>query len=137
MTKVSVSTEIDASADELWNFIGTFNGLPDWHPAVTTSELENEGQIRKLGLVGGGTVVERLERIDDDERVYSYAIVDSPYPVSNYVATIRVRAEGDKKAIVEWSSEFNPAGASANEAMKTMEALYQAGFDNLRKLFGG
>lgn len=140
MTTVNMSTEVNVPADKLWEFIGGFNALPDWHPAVEKSELTGKGKgaTRKLSLAGGGTIIERLEEVNDKERVYTYTIMDSPLPVSNYVATIRVRDEGDgSKSIVEWSSEFKPAGASEQDAMKVVQGIYQAGFDNLRKMFGG
>ena len=50
MTKISMTTDLDVSADEVWKLIGGFNALPDWHPEVEKSELEEEGQVRKLSL---------------------------------------------------------------------------------------
>ena len=140
MATVKMSTEVNVPADKLWEMIGGFNALPDWHPAVEKSELKGKGKgaTRTLSLAGGGTIVERLEEVNDKEHVYTYTIMDSPLPVANYVATIRVRDEGDgKKSVVEWSSEFKPAGASEQDAMKVVQGIYQAGFDNLRKMFGG
>lgn len=135
MTKVSMSTELDVDADEVWKLIGRFNALPDWHPAVEKSELTEEGQTRTLTLAGGGKIVETLEKISDDERTYTYRIVDSPLPVMNYTSTIKVKGHGDN-CTVEWSSEFDPAGPE-NEATEAIRGIYQAGFDNLRKMFGG
>jgi hypothetical protein len=138
MAKVNMTTSIDVDAKSLWNFMGGFNALPDWHPAVEKSELEEEGQVRRLSLAGGGTIVERLMTVDDKERVYSYSIESSPLPVANYTATIRVRDEGDgNRSVVEWSSEFNPAGASEADAVKAIEGVYRAGFESLKKLYGG
>ncbi len=138
MAKVNMTTSIDVDAKSLWNFMGGFNALPDWHPAVEKSELEEEGQVRRLNLAGGGTIVERLMTVDDKERVYSYSIESSPLPVANYTATIRVRDEGDgNRSVVEWSSEFNPAGASEADAVKAIEGVYRAGFESLKKLYGG
>jgi len=136
MTKISMTTELNVSADEAWKLIGGFNALPDWHPAVEKSELEEEGQQRRLSLAGGGTIVERLERIDDATRTYSYTIEDSPLPVANYRSTLKVTGEGDSCSI-EWSSEFDPAGATEGDAMAAIRGVYQAGFDNLQKMFGG
>lgn len=136
MAKISMSTDLNASADQVWKMIGGFNALPDWHPAVEKSELTQEGQTRTLSLAGGGTIVEKLEKVDDGARTYTYSIVDSPLPVSNYTATIKVSGEGDNSTI-EWSSEFSADGASDTDAMKAIEGIYQAGFDNLRKMFGG
>ena len=140
MATVKMSTEVNVPADKLWEMIGGFNALPDWHPAVEKSELKGKGKgaTRTLSLAGGGTIVERLEEVNDKEHVYTYTIMDSPLPVANYVATIRVREESDgKKSILEWSGEFKPAGASEQDAMKVVQGIYQAGFDNLRKMFGG
>ena len=90
MAKVNMTTDLDVAADQLWSLIGGFNGLPDWHPAVENSELQEEGSTRVLSLAGGGEIVEKLEKHDENERTYSYTITDSPLPVSNYRAEIKV-----------------------------------------------
>jgi len=137
MAKINMKTNINVAADEVWKLIGGFNTLPDWHPAIEKSELEEEGSMRRLSLTGGGTIVEKLEQLDDSERVYTYSIIDSPLPVSNYTATIRVKEDGEGKTTVEWSSEFEAKGAAENEAMDVIAGIYQVGFDNLKKIFGG
>lgn len=136
MAKVNMSTTVNASAEQLWHLLGKFNGLPDWHPAVESSQLSDEGQVRKLSLVGGGSIIEKLEKVDDAQRIYSYSIVDSPLPVANYTATVKVSDQGPgKEALVEWSSDFEPIGAET-DAVKAIQGVYQAGFDNLKKMFG-
>jgi len=135
MAKVDMKTNLNVTADEVWKLIGGFNTLPDWHPAIEKSELEEEGSMRRLSLAGGGTIMEKLEKLDDNERVYSYSIIDSPLPVSNYKATIRVKEDDEGKTTVEWSSEFEAKGAAENEAMDVIAGIYQAGFDNLKKMF--
>ena len=137
MAKVDMKTEIGISPDKAWELIGGFNALPDWHPAIEKSELEEEGTMRRLSLVGGGTIIEKLEKMDDNERVYSYSIVDSPLPVANYTASIRVIDDGSGKATVEWSGEFNADGAAEGDAINTIHGIYQAGLDNLKKMFDG
>ncbi len=137
MAKVSMSTDLSASADEVWKMIGQFNALPDWHPAVDKSELTEAGQTRTLSLAGGGKIIEKLEKVDQGARTYTYSIVDSPLPLANYTSTITVTGEGPNSKI-EWSSEFDPAtGTTPEDAMKAIQGVYQAGFDNLRKMFGG
>ena len=138
MSKVSMATEIQVPADQLWSLIGGFNALPDWHPAVQKSELtEDNGKVRRLTLVGGGEIIEKLISVDDKERVYSYEILNSPLPVMNYKATIKVRENEDGSAsVVEWSSDFTAPSGEA-EAVKTIQGIYTAGFDNLKKIFGG
>ena len=136
MPKVSMTQDLNVSADQLWQMIGHFNALPDWHPAVEKSELKEEGQTRKLSLAGGGTIIEKLEHKDDHSRTYTYSIVDSPLPVKNYTSTIKVTGSGDS-ATVEWSSEFDAAGMPENDAMKAIQGVYEEGLNNLKKMFGG
>ena len=137
MTKVNMKTQVPVSADKLWELIGQFNGLPNWHPAIEKSELEEDGKVRRLTLVGGGSIVERLERVDDNEHLYRYSILESPLPVADYVAEIRVRQNEDGTgSTIEWSSEFKHKDASVQKATEVIQGIYQTGFDNLKKLFG-
>ncbi len=135
MAKVSMSAQLGTSADEAWKLIGGFNALTDWHPAVEASELTEEGQTRTLSLVGGGQIVEKLEKIDDSARTYTYSIKNSPLPVANYTSTITVRDE-DGGCVVDWSGEFDAVGGES-EASDIVTGIYQAGLDNLKKMFGG
>lgn len=139
MAKVSSTTALPVPAQSVWSVIGGFNALPDWHPAVEKSEIEGQGKgsVRTLHLAGGGTITERLEQLDDEGKLYSYSILSSPLPVANYKSTLRLKEKEDGTCTVEWSSDFEAAGAPDNEAVKVIQGVYQAGFDNLRKMFGG
>ena len=70
MTQVNLSTKLAVPAQAVWSVIGSFNGLPDWHPAIEKSEQTEEdgATLRTLSLAGGGTLVERLAAGDDHEQ---------------------------------------------------------------------
>lgn len=136
MTKVHMSTLLNVPAGEVWDLIGSWNTLPDWHPAVLKSELSEDGQIRRLTLAGGSILEERLEQTDEQRRTYTYEIVAGPLPVTNYKATVSVRDEGAAAAAVEWSSDFEAHGASEEEASEIIRQIYRDGFDNLKRMFG-
>ncbi len=140
MSKVSLSTKLPVPARTVWDTIGGFNTLAKWHPAVARSDETKKGAatVRTLTLHGGGSIVERLESKDDKSRSYTYSILEGPLPVQKYQATIHVSGNTDGTGCtVEWSSEFEPAGAPASEAEKVIRGIYEAGFDSLRKMFGG
>ena len=40
MPKISMKQDLNVAADQVWNLIGHFNALPDWHPGVEASELK-------------------------------------------------------------------------------------------------
>ena len=80
MPKVSMSLDVPASINEVWRVIGGFNALPDWHPAVQKSELQDGGRVRQLQLAGGGSIVERLESFSEGDHLYTYSIERGPLP---------------------------------------------------------
>ena len=131
MDHVARSMHLDRPAAEVWEVVGRFQGLPEWHPAVEASHQEEiEGvEHRRLGLAGGGEILER--RLDADGMSYAYEILESPLPVANYRATVAVAEAGDG-CVVIWSSIFEPTHAEAREAVA---GIYEAGFDSLRRRF--
>jgi uncharacterized protein YndB with AHSA1/START domain len=133
MTKVTVETTFTAPAEEVWRLVGGWNALPDWHPAVEASAIEEGGHKRRLMLADGTEITERLEKFDGEAQTYTYSIVTSPLPLADYRSTITVRREGEKSTI-EWSTSFKPVGAPETELIKSLEAFYQLGLDNLHKL---
>jgi hypothetical protein len=133
MAKVTVIAEFSASSAQIWKVIGGFNALPAWHPAVGRSELEEDGTVRKITLVDGTTILEKLEYHSDEARECRYSIVESPLPVADYRATLKVSAQGEGSQ-VEWSGEFEPSGVSADEVVGLVHRIYQAGLDNLKLL---
>ena len=139
MAKVKMETKLPVAADTLWQSIGGFNALPSWHPAVATSDASGagKGSTRTLGLAGGGSIVERLEDADPKRRSYRYSILSGPLPVADYTSELEVRDNGDGTSTVQWSSDFQPKGASEPDAVAAIQGVYQAGLDNLRKMFGG
>ena len=51
MIRVYVSSVIDASADTVWSRVRDFNGLPQWHPAIADSRIENGEASDRVGCI--------------------------------------------------------------------------------------
>jgi uncharacterized protein YndB with AHSA1/START domain len=132
--EVKESTEIAAAPDKVWAAIGDFCGIASWHPVIAKCELSEDKKVRTLTTGDGAKLIEPLESWDDAGMSYTYRIQESPLPVDNYVSTIKITGSGDK-SMVEWSSTFDPKGASEDEAKKVMSGIYQAGFEGLKKKF--
>lgn len=138
---LSVSKEItlDASPETVWKMIGDFNHLDVWHPVVVDSQLVGDemgiGAVRILTLGNGATITEKLLTHDDADCNYSYAITESPLPISGYTSKISVTSAADGKATVTWSSTFDANEATDEEAIGAIAGIYDAGFGNLEKHF--
>ena len=116
MIRVYVSSVIDASADTVWSRIRDFNALPQWHPAIADSRIENGepsdrvGCIRHFHTRDGGMIRERLLGLSDYEYNCTYEIIESRMGVANYVATLKLMPVTDgNRCFAEWSAEFDCA----------------------------
>ena len=136
MTDVNTSQHFPVPADQLWMMIGGFQALPDWHPMIAKSESKDGGKVRILTLPDGSTVSEKLIHHSDTDRSYTYAVEKANLPVTDCEATIRVVADDNGKGCtVHWSSSFQPVGEES-AATAAIRNVYEAGIENLKKMFG-
>jgi hypothetical protein len=145
MIKVYTSSVIDAPADAVWSRIRDFNGLPSWHPLIADSRIEQNLPADRIGCVrnfrtrDGGTIRERLLTLSDYDYECTYAILESPMGVQNYVATLKLTPVTDgNRTFAEWSAEFDCDPARERELSQTIgQGVFQGGFDALKTHFAG
>jgi hypothetical protein len=143
MVRVYVSTVIEASADSVWARVRDFNGMPQWHPHIADSRIENGepadrvGCIRSFHTRDGGLIRERLVALSDYDYACSYAILESPMGVENYVATLKLTPVTDgARTFVEWSAEFDcEEGRERALTEQIGQGVFQGGFDALKRHF--
>lgn len=135
MAKASASVHIPVSADQVWQLVGGFNSLPDWLPLIASSVPGEGGRVRHLTTQDGTELTERLLSFDDQGRTYSYSITQGPFPVKDYLATLKVSADGDQGALVEWFGTFTPNGISDEEAQALFLGVYEGGLEALKGNF--
>lgn len=145
MARVYVSSVVAAPASKVWERVRDFNGLPRWHPRIADSQIENGepsdkvGCIRNFRLQNGDQIREQLLALSDYDTFCTYAILESPMPIENYVATLRLTpvSDGDR-CFVEWSAEFDCAPEVEAEVSNGIATnVFQGGFDALKRHFGG
>lgn len=136
MATTTVSIEIPASVDQVWQLMGGFDSLPDWLPFIPKSVVSEGGRVRTLTTSDGGTVIERLEAFDNRQRSYSYSIIQAPFPVVDYLSTIAVVATADNNITrVEWSGSFTPVNVSDADAEALFSGIYRDGLQALKNNF--
>jgi hypothetical protein len=143
MIRVHVSTVINAPVATVWDHIRDYNQLPRWVPAIVASEIEDGrdssvvGCVRKMTLGEGGIIRERLLALSDRDHQCTYAILDSPLPVQNYVATVKLVpiTDGDR-TYASWTAEFD---TDQERAMRELigQGVFMTGFNSLKQTFGG
>ena len=145
MARVYVSSVISAPAAKVWARVRDFNGLSNWHPAIAESRIENGepadkvGCIRNFSLRNGDRLREQLLGLSDFDMFCTYSILDSPMPLTNYVATLRLTPITDHdRTFIEWSADFDCAPDKEGELVSNIGGgVFQGGFDALKRAFGG
>ncbi|MGB1883855.1 MAG: SRPBCC family protein [Gammaproteobacteria bacterium] len=119
--KVFASVVINSEADRVWEILRDFVGLTTWSNVVTRAEITNgklsdqPGAVRVLEVADGGRFVETLISLSDQCRSLQYDIVESPLPVSNYVATMQVWPVSiGNLSFVTWQAEFDVSNDDAD-----------------------
>lgn len=141
MLDVRESVAIAAAPNVVWKAVKDFDNF-GWHPAIASTQLtagrNNEAQaVRTLILKDGARITEQLRKHDDAQMVQRYAILDSPLPVTDYAASIEVRADEGGGSIVTWQSRFRrKADPSTNdETVRGMiGGILASGLANLKRM---
>jgi hypothetical protein len=141
MARVYISSVIDAPVARVWERVRDFNGLPRWHPAIRDSRIENGepgdrvGCVRDFHLQNGDRIREKLLGLSDYDYFCTYSILESPMPLTGYIATLRLTpvTDGDR-TFAEWTAEFDCAPDDEEGLVTGIGTnVFQAGFNALKR----
>jgi hypothetical protein len=125
MPSATISKVVDVPADAVWRLIANF-GDTSWMPAGTQATLVGSGvgMERRIAIGPDKWIHERLEALDPAGRTLTYGIpVNVPFPVTDYHATMRVRAQG-AGCELEWSARYDCAADAAPAIEKSVQGMY-------------
>ena len=144
MVKVVKSTVLNAPVEAVWDVLRDFNGHDAWHPAVADSVIDRGhprdkvGCVRRFHLADGSELREQLLTLSDADMAFSYCLLETPVPLLNYVAHVRLApvTDGDQTFWL-WESRFDtPEGRETELHDMVAENIYQSGFDAVRAHLG-
>jgi len=144
MVKIVKSTILAAPVDTVWGVLRDFNGHDRWHPAVADSVIERAlpsdkvGCVRRFHLADGSELREQLLTLSDLDMAFSYCLLDTPVPLLNYVAHVRLLPVTDQDfTFWHWTSRFDtPAGREDELARMVGTDIYEGGFTAVRAHLG-
>jgi hypothetical protein len=142
MPKPYASSVLPISADLAWEYLRDFGNIAEWHPGIATGEMEEGagdrvGSVRRLTGPGGEVFRERLVALDDGERLYTYDMIEGPFPIRSYRSTLRIAPVTDSgQAFAEWWAWFDAEAEDETGLSKTFaRGVYATGLAALRERF--
>lgn len=142
--KVCRSMILNAPIDRVWAAVRAFDGVANWNPAVSAARMESgaptaTGAIRHLDIADGSVFRETLLAHSDHAHFYTYDILESPLPLSNYISTHRLLPiTHSSETLGIWESTFDCA-PDQSEAMEKIvgDQIYIGGMHGLNDYLKG
>jgi polyketide cyclase/dehydrase/lipid transport protein len=140
MARSYYSTVFEQPADAVWRVIRDFNNYPVWVDGAGTSHIEDGKTGESVGAIRNVLYKDmrrrqRLLALSDTERAQTYEFAgDTPLPVQNFQATIRVTpvVDGDR-AFVEWWATFDCESATREERVTFFRDAFGGWLGSLRR----
>ncbi|MBL8269197.1 SRPBCC family protein [Steroidobacter sp.] len=138
---VHVSSVIDAPIEVVWAAVRDFNALPQWHPNILASRIEDAravdavGCIRNFQLQDGSSVREQLLTLSDREYRFCYSMLESELGLYDYISEFSLQRVTDgNRTFAVWSAQFRTEpGREQEKATMVGQGVFQVGFDALKK----
>ncbi len=120
---VQRTLQLSSPSAVVWNMVGDFCDIDDWHPALAACTLKviDGGLHRNLTTTDGSVLIEKRIAVEPGLS-YTYTIVESSLPIENYVATFSV--ESLDGSLISWSGSFTSDDPRMEAAIAEM---YDAG----------
>lgn len=137
MPHVEAAAEVPVDAETLWEAVGSFQSVGDWHPMLAQVEAEGDGPgaIRRATTHDGSQQVERLQEIDAAGHFYRYTMESSAMPVRDYMAEFRVQPGGDGTSTVRWTADFETTSDDPASTVDMVQGFLAAGLDSLKQQY--
>ncbi len=139
MARVAVRDELVAPIERVWACFADFGDLSAWAPGRARVSVEGRG-VGAVRTVAGDDVPtlrgERLEAYDLGGHSFSYAMLESPFPFTDYLATVQLRDLGGGRTSIDWSSTFEPRGVPTEQVAQLIEGLYRMFIARLKETLG-
>lgn len=108
--KVTVTKVVDASADDVWTVLRKMDDIQNYSSLIGKVEWSGEHGIggERVCLPpkeGEGYFKERIVDFSDEQRTYSYALIEG-VPVKGMVNNFKVVDLGYKKSLIVWTSNY-------------------------------
>lgn len=113
MRQVTLTKQVTASPDKVWEIIRKGDAINEWIPIIASCSLMGSGPGAKRTCVtaDGKTLQETIIRVDDMNREFIYRIdKQEMMPITNITNKLQVSSGMD--TTIKWTAEFDIADES-------------------------
>lgn len=128
--QVTRTLELTAPATEVWNLIGDFCDIDDWHPSVSACSLKVvDGSLVRVIITRTGDEIIQKRIAEEPGLSYTYTTVSSSMPLQKFTATLSL--EPFDKPLLAWSARFSSDDPGMEQAVV---GEFEAGIAAIEKI---
>ncbi len=137
--KVSNSIEMSAQRNEVWTTISNLGNLDKVVPEIisqTKTFGNGKGAIVNLTLKANGkTVVEKVRKLSNKKYIFVYKMLETPLPIQNYKATIKIISTSGTKYTVKFDAVFKASIGDKESMITTIDNFQKTLLSNIKKTY--
>jgi len=137
---IAVKHTINAPADKVWATFKSFDYVEKYNPLVQKTEVQGSGvgatRICHFSQPDGNTgkLSEKIESLDESQKIISISIADGILPATNAVVTAKFNALDGNKTEIDFSGTAEPKGASEEDLQNSFLPVFKMTAEGLEKL---
>lgn len=127
---------VNCSADESWEMVNDWENLHNLVPAVVKSTvLSGKGlnSTWQINLVNGKVIMEKMTYYDTTQRTMSYIMTETPMPITNYSAIIKVEPYGISKSMISFYTECQTTDNNVETMTMAFKTFQETYLSNIEK----
>ncbi len=125
-----------ANGDSVWHYLSNLGNLQYLVPStIRQSVLEGSGVGSKvtLNLQNGDKIIEQVTALDNEKRVISYSMIQTPLPIRDYLASFEVK-EIKKEVEVTFRAEFSVQESNKQRRIAAFNNLQLELLENIKRI---
>ncbi len=136
LVEVESNQIIAVDAEQTWRIINNWENLNTLVPKVVKSTTVNGVGINstwEIHLVNGGSITEKMIYYNSSEKVMSYVMTETPMPIENYRAIIKIESYGLSKSLVSFYTSCNTSQENFDKIKNTFQVFQETYLSNIEK----
>jgi len=137
---IAVKHTINAPTDKVWATFKSFDYVEKYNPLVQKTEVQGSGvgatRICSFSQPDGNTgkLSEKIESLDESQKIISISIADGVLPATNAVVTVKFNALDGNETELDFSGTAEPKGISEEDLRNNFLPVFKMTAEGLEKL---
>ena len=134
--EVETNEILSLDAEQSWRIVQDWENLHMLAPqTVKSTTVDGHGinSTWKIELINGSSITEQMVYFDSSRRTMSYIMTETPMPIEDYLAVIKVEPYGIKKSLVSFYTTCKTQKENTENIKSNFKGFQEIYLSNLEK----